>query len=94
MVMKSSSAKSKALVIPAGEFKAKCLQLMDDVHTAHGDIIVTKRGVPMVRVIPFEQPKPRPFRSVLGRSKPIQVVDDLIAPLPEEDTIPIDPFLG
>lgn len=38
--------------IPAGEFKAKCLALMDEIHASGKGIIVTKRGRPVARVLP------------------------------------------
>lgn len=94
MVMKKRFGKSIGVSVPAGEFKAKCLQLIDDVHQDDLDLIVTKRGVPMVRVIPFREEKKKPFSSVIGRCGPIRVVGDIVSPLSEEDTIPIDPFLG
>jgi prevent-host-death family protein len=40
--------------IPAGEFKAKCLALMDEVQTRGEILIITKRGKPVVRVTPLE----------------------------------------
>lgn len=92
MVMKRSQTKTRA--IPAGEFKAKCLQLIDEAYEHHRDVVITKRGVPMARLIPFSNPSKAAFRPLLGRSAPIKVVGDLISRLPEEDTIPIDPFLG
>ena len=39
--------------IPAGEFKAKCLSLMDEVEASGEPIVVTKRGKPVVRVAPL-----------------------------------------
>ena len=36
--------------IPAGEFKAKCLALMDEVAASGDEIVVTKRGRPVVRI--------------------------------------------
>ena len=41
--------------IPAGEFKAKCLQLMDDVNEKHISIIITKHGKPIAKLIPIEE---------------------------------------
>lgn len=38
--------------IKAGEFKAKCLQLMDDVAETGDTIVVTKRGKPVARLVP------------------------------------------
>ncbi len=53
--------------IPAGQFKAQCLALLDDVRDSHTEIIVTKRGKPVARVVPIEEPKRR--RSPLGSLK-------------------------
>ncbi len=40
-------------VVPAGEFKAKCLSLFDDVEEKNRSFIVTKRGRPVARVVPI-----------------------------------------
>ena len=43
--------------IPAAEFKAKCLQIMDRVAKDGRPVVVTKRGKPVVRIVPVEEPK-------------------------------------
>ena len=48
MTMKSSRT------IGAGEFKATCLALLDEVDQRGGTIVVTKRGRPVARLIPIE----------------------------------------
>lgn len=53
--------------IPAGVFKAQCLALLDDVRDSHTEIIVTKRGRPVARVVPIEDTKPH--KSSFGRMK-------------------------
>ena len=40
--------------IGAGEFKAKCLQLMDEVDRNRIELIITKRGRPVARLMPIE----------------------------------------
>jgi prevent-host-death family protein len=45
--------------IPAGEFKAKCLQLMDKVARSREPIVITKRGKPVARLVPVDDPQPR-----------------------------------
>ena len=42
------------VTIGAGEFKAKCLQLIDEVAEHRQPVIITKRGQPVARLIPFE----------------------------------------
>lgn len=64
--------------IPAGEFKAKCLQLLDEVAERGGTLIVTKRGRPVARVVPCEDVTPPDLRGSL-----LAEDDDAFAPQPE-----------
>ena len=41
--------------MPAGEFKAKCLRLMDEVDQTGSTIVITKRGRPVSRLVPVER---------------------------------------
>ena len=66
--------------IAAGEFKAKCLHLLDEVQRTRTEIIVTKRGRPVARVLPAEQQPP----AIFGRMKgTIEIVGDVVAPTGE-----------
>jgi prevent-host-death family protein len=38
--------------IPAGEFKASCLAVMDTVQATGEPVVITKRGVPVVKLMP------------------------------------------
>ncbi len=40
--------------IPAGEFKAKCLGLLDKVARTGEPLIVTKRNKPIAKVVPIK----------------------------------------
>lgn len=40
-------------VIGAGEFKAKCLQLLDDVAETKASLVITKRGKPVAQLVPI-----------------------------------------
>jgi len=42
--------------IPAGQFKAQCLKLLDDVAETGETIVVTKRGRPVARLEAIEEP--------------------------------------
>jgi prevent-host-death family protein len=73
--------------VPAGEFKAKCLALLDEVNETGQELIITKRGKPTAKLIPF---RPLTKRSFIGRLEGIMKIngdpDDLIKPVfPEED---------
>ena len=39
----------------AGTFKAKCLRVMDDVSKFHQEIVITKYGRPVAKIVPCEQ---------------------------------------
>jgi prevent-host-death family protein len=43
--------------IAASEFKARCLALLDEVAETKETILVTKRGKPVARVVPAEEPR-------------------------------------
>jgi prevent-host-death family protein len=43
--------------IPAGEFKAKCLKLLDQVAADRRPLIVTKHGKPVAQIVPMPAKK-------------------------------------
>ncbi len=43
----------KQTLIGAGEFKAKCLSLMDLVNEQKQEIVITKHGQPVAKLVPF-----------------------------------------
>ena len=45
--------------IPAGQFKARCLAILDDVQRQRRGVLITKRGKPVARVVPVEDPDGR-----------------------------------
>ncbi len=45
--------------IPVSEFKAKCIELLKDVQKTKEPILVTLRGVPVVRIEPVVKPAKR-----------------------------------
>lgn len=51
-------------VIPASQFKAKCLALLDQVAETKVEFVITKRGRPVARVVPANEPVTR--RSLKG----------------------------
>ena len=74
--------KKRALTIGATEFKAKCLELMDEVHRRkRNSIVITKRGKPYVKVVPVDQPA-GPFRGCMKGT--VKILGDLTEPLEVE----------
>lgn len=45
--------------MPAGEFKAKCLKLMNEVRQGRESITITKRGTPVAKLVPVEEKESR-----------------------------------
>ncbi len=68
--------------IPAGEFKARCLQLMDEVEETGRELIITKRGRPVAKLVPVTGAG---ARDVFGCMRgTVTVVGDIVAPLEEQ----------
>ncbi|MEO8615042.1 MAG: type II toxin-antitoxin system Phd/YefM family antitoxin [Luteolibacter sp.] len=44
--------------ISATEFKAKCLQLLDEVQRSGEELVISKRGKPVARVVAEKESKP------------------------------------
>jgi prevent-host-death family protein len=52
--------------IAAGEFKAKCLSVLDEVQRSGREVIITKRGKPVARLLPVEAPEPKRMEDYLA----------------------------
>jgi prevent-host-death family protein len=64
--------------VPAGEFKARCLKLMDEVQATRRPIVITKRGKPVAKLVPVEEEVP----SIFGRLKgTVTIHGDIISPV-------------
>jgi len=58
--------------VAAGEFKAKCLKIMDEISKTGKAMIVTKRGGPVMKVVPIRDAKVRGKKDpIFGRLKGI-----------------------
>lgn len=67
--------------IQAGEFKAKCLQLMDDVNEKHIVITITKHGKPVAKLVPIDTTPISSFGCLKGT---VTIKGDIIAPIDSE----------
>jgi prevent-host-death family protein len=68
-----------AMEISAGEFKAKCLKLMDNVARTHEPLIITKHGKPVAMMVPV---MPEPATPLFGYMAGTATVrGDIVAPL-------------
>ena len=71
-------AKWRRVEIPAGEFKAKCLKLLDEVKQQHKEIVITKRGKPVARLVPLAEEFPEIFGRMKGTG---EILGDIVSPI-------------
>jgi prevent-host-death family protein len=55
--------------IAAGQFKAKCLALLDEVEQTRKEYVITKRGKPVARLVPTESKRQEFFGRLKGTVK-------------------------
>jgi prevent-host-death family protein len=67
--------------ISAGQFKAKCLKLMDEVRNRREEVIITKRGIPVARLVPCDE-KPTPIHGCMKGS--VTILGDIVSPVEEK----------
>ena len=67
--------------IKASEFKAKCLQLMDEVAATGEEIVITKNGRPVSRLMPYREKPNTLFGIDRGR---IVILGDIVEPIDVE----------
>ena len=67
--------------IAAGEFKAKCLKLMDDVQKYHEEIIITKYGKPIAKLTSVEEIASKSLFGFLKDS--VVITGDIVKPTGE-----------
>lgn len=70
----------RARVLEAAEFEARCLRLLDEV-AGGGEIVITKDGRAVCRLVPVETPKSAP----IGKYRDwIDITGDIVAPVDAE----------
>lgn len=78
----------KTRTVPAGEFKAKCLKLMDEIADDGGELVITKRGKPVARLLPADPDQTQtvgPESDVVGcMAGTIVIHGDIIGPFHED----------
>jgi prevent-host-death family protein len=68
-------------VMRASTFKARCLTVMRDVQATGEPVIVTKRGKPVVKVIPAQSEKSDLFGFMAGELKIVGDIESPVVPL-------------
>jgi prevent-host-death family protein len=65
-------------MIAAAQFKARCLQLLDEVARTRKSVVITKRGRPLARLVPLEPEVP------LSLEGSVSYGGDIVGPTGEE----------
>lgn len=69
--------------VAAGQFKARCLKIMDEVRSTRVPVTITKKGKPVAKLVTADGEPEEIFGCLKGE---IEIVGDLLAPLvPPED---------
>ncbi len=72
------------MYMQAGEFKAKCLKLMDDVQKYGEEIIITKHGKPVAKLVAI-MPQKKNDAAWFGRQKgTVTIIGDITEPIDVE----------
>jgi prevent-host-death family protein len=64
--------------IPAAQFKARCLKIMDEVKTRREPVVITKKGKPVARLLPVEDSGRDVFGCLAGE---LEIAGDITAPV-------------
>jgi antitoxin (DNA-binding transcriptional repressor) of toxin-antitoxin stability system len=67
----------EVIEVKAGVFKDTCLQLLDQVHDREIEVVVTKRGEAVARIVPSSAHAPSAFGFMRGT---ILAQQDIVAP--------------
>ena len=62
-------------VMAVSEFKARCLEILEGLRTTGHELVVTKHGSPIARVVPVTSPR-RPLRGLMKGE--MEIVGDLV----------------
>ncbi len=77
-----------ARTINAAEFKSKCLELMDEMAESGEELVITKNGHPVSRLVPYREQRGAPF----GRDRDIILIHgDIGQPLDVEWEAEVNP---
>jgi len=64
--------------MPAGEFKARCLRVMEEVKKYRTPVVITKKGRPVAKLVPLDTPATDVFGCMAGSAR---IVGDIEAPV-------------
>jgi prevent-host-death family protein len=83
------ASKGGAMEINAAEFRTKCFKILAQVSSTHREVIITKRGKPIAKIVHIDQTdKKDPMLGVLSGCG--RTLADLTQPVVDSDVWEID----
>ncbi|MFZ1132013.1 MAG: type II toxin-antitoxin system Phd/YefM family antitoxin [Terriglobales bacterium] len=73
--------------IAAGEFKARCLALMEDVRATRQPIVITKRGKPVAKLVPAGPEKDEWIGRLKGKMRIVGDIESPVVPLEDWEVL-------
>ena len=73
--------------IPAGAFKQGCLRILDEVAETHREVVITKRGKPVAKLVPVKPDRVREeevLAPLRGKSRVLVSEREFLRPLTAE----------
>lgn len=72
-------------MISASQFKTRCMAVIEKVQKKRQTVIITKRGKPIAKLVPVQQPKGDIFGFMKGKGT-VEIKGDIVSPAltPEE----------
>jgi len=75
--------------INAAEFRANCFKILDQVKLTHGEVIITKRGEPIAKLVHISRPEDK--EPLLGAMEGlVETIGDLTEPVIDADVWELD----
>lgn len=73
--------------MPAGAFKARCLEVMDRVRATREPVLITKKGRPVAKLVPADESGSDVFGCLAGTLEIVGDIESAVASRTEWKTI-------
>ena len=71
----------EARFLSVSEFAERCVELIGEIAECGGEVVITRDGLPITRLISVRGPRGRPAGLMKGM---IEIKGDIVAPMPAE----------
>jgi len=88
-VKTTAKASAKTRTMPAGQFKTHCLSVIDEVYNKREEVVITKHGKPMARLVPQNDSPENIFGAMRGLAV---ITGDLVEPITDPEDWDADIF--